>query len=272
MKISDLHLGFVGFGHMAQVIYRAVDQSKLIPRSQISFIRRDTKKMEQNEKEFKITSTSLENLVQKSDLILIGVRPSQAELVLKNLAKIGVGSKMVISVLAGTKLSLFEKYLGKEAQLLRVMPNMASAVGEGMSVFSYGAHPSNDFRSFAHLLFSSMGQVLEVPEQLMDISCGIAGSGPGFVIALIDAMARTGEKHGLDYQKALTMAAQAFLGAAKVIIKGGVPETLLEQIATPNGTTEAGLRALKETEMKKHLGLVVEASARRSKEISEEKH
>ncbi len=271
MKVSEYHIGFVGFGHMAQIIFQAIDHAKLIPRSQISFIRRDPEKMRQDEQRFGITSTSLQNLVEKSHLIILGVRPAQADFILRDLAQFPEAkSKMIVSVLAGVKLAFYQKYLGQNAQLLRVMPNLGSAVGEGMSVFTYAGHPSVEFRSLTNLIFSSMGQVIDVSEDLMDISCGLAGSGPGFVFSLIEAMAREGEKQGLAYAKALKMAAQTFLGAAKLIVKGAVPEKLLVQIATPNGTTEAGLKKLRELEIDKRLQEVVAASARRSKEISEQ--
>src|SRR5690606_16111185 len=110
------------------------------------------------------------------------------------------------------KLAFYQKFLGPQTPLLRVMPNIASAVGEGMSVFTYNSPASSDFRSATHLLFSCMGEVIEVPENLMDICCGIAGSGPGFVFRLIDAMAREGVNQGLPQDKALKMAAQTFSG------------------------------------------------------------
>jgi pyrroline-5-carboxylate reductase len=272
MKISEYHLGFLGFGHMAQVIFKAIDRAKLIPRSQVSFLRRDPEKMRKNEQEFGITSTSLENLVKTSDLIFIGVKPNQVEGVLKDLAKIGVGSKMIVTMVAGIKLSFYQKYLGAQTPILRLLPNIASAVGEGMSALTYGPHASMDFRSLTNVLLTCMGEVAEVPENLMDIACGIAGSGPGFVFRLIDAMAREGEREGLAYDKSLKMAAQAFAGAARLILKGGQPETLIRQIATPNGTTEAGYKVMAVTEIEKHFQSVVAACAKRSKELSEEYH
>lgn len=270
MKAADYRIGFVGFGHMAQIIFKAIDQAKLLPRSHVTFIRRDPEKMRHNEQEFGITSTSLPTLVESSDLIILGVRPNQAGPVLKELAHHKAGKKMVISMLAGVKLAYYQKFLGPEVQLLRVMPNIASAVGEGMSVFTFGPHASADFRSLAHLLFSCMGEVMEVTEPLTDIACGIAGSGPGFVFRLIDAMARAGEKHGLAYPEALKMAAQTFAGAARLILKGAKPEALIRQIAVPNGTTEAGFKVMQETHIETLWQKVAEASAKRSKELSEE--
>jgi pyrroline-5-carboxylate reductase len=270
MKISSYRIGFIGFGHMAQIICKGIEGARLIPRSQMGFVRRDPSKIKKSEQEFGITSTSLQNLVETSDLLFLCVRPSQAETVLKDLKQIGVESKMLITVLAGVPLSYYQKYLGSEVQLLRVMPNIASAVGEGMSVFSFGTTASSEFRSAASLLFSSLGETLEVPENLMDISCGIAGSGPGFVLRLIEAMARTGEKHGLAYEKALKMAAQSFAGAARLILKGASPETLIQQIATPNGTTEAGFKSMNASQVDVHFQDAASAAAKRSKEISEE--
>ena len=272
MKIQDYRIGFVGFGHMAEVIFKAIDLARLVARSQILFSRRDQAKMKESEQKFGITSSSLENLVHKSDILLICVRPKQADSILQEIARFGVKDKMIVTVLAGVKIAFYQKFLGPHAQILRVMPNIASAVGEGMSVFTYGPHPSPEFRSATGMIFSSMGEVIEVAEDLMDISCGIAGSGPGFVFRLIEAMARTGEKHGLSYEKALKMASQTFAGAARLILKGGVPEDLIHRIATPNGTTEAGFNAMTALEIDKAMQGTVEASARRSKEISEEIH
>jgi pyrroline-5-carboxylate reductase len=268
--MQEYHIGFIGFGHMAQVIFKAIDRAKIVPRSQIRFLRRDPAKMKECEQEFGITATSMENLVRESHLLLLCVRPNQADFILQDMARLGVKDKMVVSVLAGVKIAFYQKFLGSHAQILRVMPNIASAVGEGMSVFSYGPNPTLEFRSLTNLVFSSMGEVIEVAENLMDISCGIAGSGPGFVFRLIEAAARIGEKQGLTYAKALKMAAQTFAGAGKLILKGALPEQLIHQIATPNGTTEAGFKSMSATQIEKQLQAAIEASARRSKEISEE--
>lgn len=271
VKISQYHLGFVGFGHIAQILFRAIDRAKLIPRSQVSFVRRDRDKIRECEKEFGITSTSLDHLVKTSQILLIAVRPNQVDFVLRDLAQLQLDeTKMVIAIPAGIHLAYYQKYLGPKVPLLRAMPNVASAVGEGMTVFSYGPHPSLEFRSLTNLLFSCMGEVLEVAEPLMDISCAIAGSGPALVFRLIEAVARFGEKEGLTYAKALKMAAQTFAGASKLLLKGNHPEALLDQIATPGGTTEAGLKTFNALRIEEHLQSAIESSAKRSKELSQE--
>lgn len=272
MRISEYHLGFIGFGHMAQTLCRALDRAKLIPRSQLSFVQRDPEKSRQNEREFGVTATSLSNLVKQSQILLLAVRPDQADLVLQELVGLNLdSSKMVISVLAGLKLAHYQAYLGERVQLLRAMPNIASEVGEGMTLFTYGPNPSLEFKSLTNLLFSCMGEVMEVPESSIDVGTAIAGCGPGFVFRLIEAMARAGEKQGLSYPKALKMAAQSFVGAAKLILKGKEPQALLDQIATPNGLTEAGLNMMSALHIDAHFQTVIETSAKKSKELSEDK-
>ncbi len=136
MKATECNIGFIGFGHMAQIIFQAIDRSKLIPRSQITFVQRDPHKMRENEEKFEIGASNLKTLVERSDLLLLGVRPHQAEIVLKDLQHLKIDpSKMIVSVLAGVKIGFYQQFL--KNPLLRVMPNIASEVGMGMSVFSF---------------------------------------------------------------------------------------------------------------------------------------
>lgn len=272
MKIYTYRIGFIGFGHMAKIICRSIDRCKLVPRSQILFVRRDPRKMLEDEKEFGITATSLETLVSRSDIILLCVRPGQAEAILKALAPSSLADKMLISILAGARFAYFEKFLGS-APLIRAMPNIASEVDEGMTILTPGPHAGPEFRSLANLLFSSMGNTVELPEEHMDIATGIAGSGPAYVFSLIEAFARAGVEAGIPYEKSLKMASQTFLGAARILLKGGTAvEELLGQIALPNGTTEVGLKVMKELEIASRLQSVIAAAANRSKAISEEMH
>jgi pyrroline-5-carboxylate reductase len=270
MKISEYKLGFVGFGHLAKVMFQAIDQAKLLPHSHIFFTQRDPHKARDNEQKYKIQSVHLETLVAKSDILILAMRPNQAEAPLKQLADLGAGSKKFITVIAGLKFAYYQKYLGKHVDLLRTMPNLASSVGEGMTVLSYIPHATPELRSFGHLFFQTMGAIAELDESLLDISVGVSGSGPGFVFLLIEAMARAGAERGIPYEKALAMAAQTFLGAARLIEKGSSPETLLQQIAVPNGTTEAGLAVLKSRSVISHFQEAVFAATDRSKQISEE--
>ncbi|MBI5272666.1 MAG: pyrroline-5-carboxylate reductase [Chlamydiia bacterium] len=268
MKMNEYHVGFVGFGHMAQILFRSVDLAKLIPRSQILFTRRDPHKIRQSEEEYGITATSLKTLSEKSDVILLCVRPAQVDPILHELASFDLHGKVVISILAGVQIPVFEKILINRP-IIRAMPNILSAVTMGMTTLAYGAHVQAEHRSFVHQFFQSMGEIAELPEKLMDLATALAGSGPAYIFALIEAVARFGVKGGMDYGIALKMAAQTFCGAGKMLLeKGDLPETLIQQISTPNGVTEAGNRLFAALEIGKRFQAVFEAAAKRAQEMA----
>lgn len=270
MKIENQRLGFVGFGHMGQVMCAAIEKARLLPRSQILFHRRDSSKAKQNEQEFGVSATSLANLVESSNFLLLCVRPNQMDSVLQEIASYPLDEKKVISIAAGVNISFLQKRLGEKVQIARVMPNIATSVGEGMSLLSFSPRAPSEFRSLAVLLFGAFGQTIEIGEPLMDIGCAMAGSGPAFVLELIEAMAREGEREGLSYAQALAIAAQTFLGAAQMIRKGALPEKLLHQIATPGGTTQAGLEAMRKAAAASRFSSAIQAASERASQISDQ--
>lgn len=266
--MSECRLGFVGFGHMAQILCRAAVNARLVPRSQIGFVRRDAHKMRQNEQEFKITSASFEQLIEQSDILFLCTRPSQADEVLKEMARIGVQGKKIVSILAGKKIAYLQKYLGSEAQILRVMPNIACEVGKGMTAIARAPGLSVDFMSQMHLFFKSMGDAIELDEPLMDAACALVGSGPGLVLYLIESMAQAGIKQGIQKKEALRLASQVFLGAAQLASQHSETEELIRRIATPGGTTEAGLSIFAQGEVAGWIGKAIFASVIKSAELS----
>ena len=261
-------IGFLGFGHMAQIIFSALIKANLIHYSQVSFFRRDLAKSAQNQRDFGIASVSLKQLIEDSDILFLCVRPQQFCELSESLPTFDFSGKLVISVLGGTTLSTLEKGFGCDVCLIRSMPNIASEVGQGMTILSYASSCDPTSKELAVELFESMGQVSVLPESMMDVACGMAGSGPGFVLRLIEAMAEAGKKQGMQDADALKIAAQTFLGAASLVLNGSKPSTLLKQIATPQGTTAAGFESMNQTEIDVHFTLAVEAAAKRSKQLS----
>jgi pyrroline-5-carboxylate reductase len=263
--IKDLSLGFIGFGHMAQLLFQGLNKAALIPRSKILFVQRDASKMKRHEEQYRITSTTLPTLLEKSQLIFLCVRPHQVEGLLEEMKRAGkLEGKWVVSLLAGVPLSFYQGRWGDAVEVVRAMPNIAAALNASMTLLAHAPSAGREFRSAVELLFGAVGRVAEIRESEMDIGSAIAGSGPGFVFRLIQAMAHTAEKRGISRAKALEMAAQAFSGAAALVLEGKDPADLLIQIATPSGMTQAGLAAMQEARVDKHFEQAIEAAALRS--------
>jgi len=122
----------------------------------------------------------------------------------------------------------------------------------------------------ARTIFESVGKVVEVEERLMDAVTGLSGSGPAYVYLMIEALADGGVKMGLSRSVAELLAAQTVLGAARMMLESGEhPGRLKDRVASPGGTTIAGIHKLEEGRLRATLMAAVEAATKRSQELGQ---
>ena len=153
------------------------------------------------------------------------------------------------------------------------MPNMAVAIGEGMTVLSPGACVGKEDLAWAVELFRSVGRALVLEEQYMDAVTGLSGSGPAYVYIIIESLADGGLKLGLPRDVAFELAAQTVLGAARnVIITGEHPAKLRDQVTTPAGTTIEGILELEAGGLRLTLINAVVKAAERAAQLLQKAH
>jgi pyrroline-5-carboxylate reductase len=175
---------------------------------------------------------------------------------------------LLISVAAGVTLRQLEEGAGRELRWVRVIPNTPCLVGASASGICPGENTTAEDAALVDRLFNAVGRAVRVPESLLDAVTGLSASGPAFVYVVIEALSDGGVRMGLPRDVATTLAAQTVLGSARMVLETGLhPGALKDMVASPGGTTIAGLHALERGGLRAALIDAVEAAARRSTEL-----
>jgi pyrroline-5-carboxylate reductase len=206
-------------------------------------------------------------MLRASRVVVLAIKPQQLHGVIGDLRGDLGADKLILSIVAGATLPTLCTALGHQ-RVIRIMPNTPSQVGASASAFSRGASASAEDAAVVSALFGSVGKVFEVKESLLDAVTGLSGSGPAFVCLVIEALADGGVRAGLPRDVAQTLAAQTVLGTAKMVLETGKhPAQLKDEVASPGGTTIAGLHALEQAGVRGGLMDAVLAAARRAEEL-----
>ena len=200
-------------------------------------------------------------------LILLGVKPQKIDDIVAELEPHVGPATVLVSILAGVELASLRKRFPRAATIVRAMPNLPVATGEGVTAL-IGEHAISEPLITA---FEALGLVhLAASEAEFAAIGGLAGSGPAYVARFVAALAKAGTNHGLDRALADRLALQTVLGTAAMAAASGEDmEALATRVASPKGTTEQGLAVLdKDGALDRLVAEVLAAAARRSEELS----
>lgn len=271
--LKNKNIVFLGAGSMAEAMIAGIVSGNKIPKEQI-FVTNKTNetRLKELENGYGIKGIKRDDLdLNKMDIIILAMKPKDAETVLLSIKNEIQPQQLVISVLAGITTSFMESHLQNGQQVIRVMPNTSSMIGESATAISAGSYTTKNEITITTDLLSCIGKVFEIDEAQMDIFTGIAGSGPAYFYYLMEHMERAGKEGGLDIETTREIMAQTILGAAKMIMEQDeTPKQLRENVTSPNGTTAAGLEALAKHGGGKAISQAIKQASYRSNEISQQ--
>jgi pyrroline-5-carboxylate reductase len=265
-------LGFVGGGNMAAALIKGLLHSKLVPPEGIivSDVKSDRLDM-LREKHGVRTTMDNHELVRDVDVVVLSVKPQVIDKVLGVIGKDIRANQLVISVAAGVPVSAMESRLPDGAHVVRTMPNTPATVDAGATAIAPGTHATEEDLEIARALFAAVGRVVTLEESLLDAVTGLSGSGPAYVMIMIEALADGGVKVGLHRDTALLLAAQTVYGSAKLLLETGEhPGRLKDMVTSPGGTAIAGLHTLESGGLRRTLIDAVEAATNRSIALGEQ--
>jgi len=179
-------------------------------------------------------------------IVLIAVKPQMMGAALPQLAALGGGTTLFLTVAAGTTIATYEAVLGAATPIVRAMPNTPAAIAKGITAITSNAHASEAHLALAAALLSAVGQVVRLDgEHQMDAVTAVSGSGPAYVFHLIETLAAAGAAEGLPPALAMQLAKATVAGAGALAEAAEEdPAQLRVNVTSPGGTTAAALNVL----------------------------
>ena len=266
----EKRVAFIGCGNMGSALISGTLSSGLISKDKVlvTDIRPERLEYIREREGISITEKNRE-AVEKSDVIVLAVKPQVIGKVLSEIRDVVTGDKVIISIAAGITTGFIEEALGKEVPVVRVMPNTPCLVKTGASGISPGKYAGEEEETIAEEMFRGVGIVVKVPEQMLDAVTALSGSGPAYIFYIIESLIEAGMEMGLSEDDARKLVSQTVLGAARMFVETGEsPQVLRAKVTSPGGTTEAALKYLEEKGFQKILIAAVKEAAKRSKELS----
>lgn len=268
-------IGILGMGRMGKCLVRGWSASKRIEAQNVfSCVRREVPEAAV-EKTLSFTRLETNNdVVKKSAVIFLCVKPQNVAEVLAEIRPALTPKHLLVSIAAGVTTGELEAW-GSERdgklRVIRAMPNTPAFVRAGITAIALGNSATEDDANAVTHLFGSLGEVVRVQEKQLDAVTGLSGCGPAYVYLMLEALTDAGIKVGLSRELALKLAAQTFLGAAKMVLETGIhPAALRDEVTTPSGCTIEGLMALEEGKLRVALVNAVVRATARSKELKKE--
>ncbi len=228
---------------MAQAIISGFDDAL---KSEIVISGRQAQKTDETAKALGAqVATSNSELTKACDLIILSVKPQVMSEILSEISSELTREKTLLSIAAGLDLEALSDLTGPQHAIIRVMPNVNAAIQRSTSAIVRNNQVSDQVYALAKSLFLKVGSVHEIAEKDFSSFTALAGSSPAFIYMFIDALARAGVLHGLPKEVAQQIVAETVAASAEnVLMSSEHPQALVDSVASPSGSTIAGIVAL----------------------------
>ncbi|MGI6778000.1 MAG: pyrroline-5-carboxylate reductase [Acetivibrionales bacterium] len=262
-------IGFIGTGNMGSALLKGLVESGMLLPSHIYIYDIDTKKTETLSNETGvIVARDNEELVCKSDIIVLAVKPNMAVPVLERVKGVFDNKKILVSIAVGIAINTLKGVLGEDKKIIRTMPNTPALVKEGMTLISYGENVNDNDAAIVKNMFECVGKVEILDESLMNEVTALTSSSPAYVFMFIEAMGDAAVLSGIPRNLAYKLASQAVLGSAKLVLETGKhPGQLKDQVCSPAGTTIEAVYALEKNGFRHSVIEAMNGCTRRAREI-----
>lgn len=264
-----MKVGFIGAGNMGSAIIRGMVTSGFCAADIMVYDTDSSKLMQLFEDCGIVIASSANDIAEQSETVVLAVKPQTLSGLLTPLTPtLCRRTPLVISIAAGKTISFIENIIGQQVPLARIMPNIAAMVGEGMSAFCVNRAADDSHKKTVRLVFESVGEIIELDENLFSAFTAIAGCSPAFTLLYINSLANAGVRYGIPKKAALTVASQAVLGTTRLLQETGLhPSEIADRVCSPSGTTIEGVCELHKYGFENAVLQAVRASFEKDKKL-----
>lgn len=240
----EMKIAIIGGGNLGIAMAEGILESHFTSPQQITITKRNIASIASSRLQGVHLSTNNIEAAQNANIILLAVKPFQAMQVLQEIKDVFNQEKVLVSVVTGVSLEEIQSVVGNQVKVFRAMPNTAVAIKESMTCISHTNAAEKEMDTVAKL-FSSLGKVAFIQDQLMDAATVLGACGTAFALRFIRANIQGGIEIGFDAKTASLIAAQTVKGAADLLLQHDThPEQEIDKVTTPKGCTIAGLNEM----------------------------
>ncbi len=259
-------LGVIGAGFMSSAILDGVINSKVLTPQQI--IVSDLSKDALDRVAKKGVSVTFDNkvLANGAEFVLFAIKPQNATAVLEEIKN--SNTNKFVSIMAGVKKEKIKKYF-PFSLVARCMPNTPCSLGKGATGLDCTDFSNKKDVDFIKRLFSSLGEVVSVPEELLSAVTGVSGSAPAYFYLFLKTIVEAGIKHGLSEEQAKKLAVNTMIGAGEMVKKNTDKslDDLINAVCSKGGTTIEAIKIYYEKGLSEISSQAIDACVARSKEL-----
>ncbi len=267
--LSSSKITFIGSGVMGEAMIKGLLDKGLTTPANITATDIAEARLSALRTQFGInTSDDNAAAVTGAQVVILSIKPQTLPEVGRALSSKILPDALVLSIMAGVRLSTMQSALQHE-RIVRAMPNTPAQIGMGMTVWMGTSAVVDGQLTQAETILSAMGEQVHVhDEAYLDMATGLSGSGPGFVFLLIEAMIDAGVQMGFTRADARKIVLQTVEGSAALMRTSGLhPAELRNRVTSPGGTTAAGIYELEKDAVRASMGRAIFAAYERSREL-----
>jgi len=266
-----MKIAFIGGGNMGEAMLSAILEKGLSAPEAISVSDiKESRRQYLGQKHGVAVTESNRLAVEKSDIVVLAMKPQDLAGVMVELNGRFKSSQLVLSIIAGARISTMCRGLN-HSRVVRVMPNTRAQIGQGMSVWTATPEVTEPQKREVRSLLGTMGkEIYADDEQYIDMATAVSGSGPAYVFLFIESLVDAAVHIGLPRDMAQTLALQTVLGSALFIQESGkTPDELRRMVTSPGGTTAEAIAKFEEGRYSELVIQAVSAAFNKAKKLGE---